>query len=155
MKEVQREVVDCNLCGSGEHRPVHTIQGHRVVQCNNCGLVFLNPRLAPSELSAIYQNEGYYRRSRTEEGPPRGYADYLSMRDHLRFVADEILRPLKGMTPGKVLDVGCSMGLVLDRFREHGWTPMGGRIPLRHGARSERVGDYRLHWHSGPGRPAA
>ena len=125
MAESRQEVVDCNLCGSGEHKPVHTIQGHQVVQCTNCRLVFLNPRLVPSELAAIYEGEGYYRRSQTDEGPPRGYADYLSLRDHLRFVADELLRPLNGMTPGVVLDVGCGMGLVLERFREHGWTPYG------------------------------
>ncbi|MCH7564189.1 MAG: class I SAM-dependent methyltransferase [Gemmatimonadetes bacterium] len=125
MSAAEQEIVDCNLCGSDRHRPLYIIQGSQVVRCTNCGLVFLNPRLVPSRLTAIYESEGYYRRSQTEEGPPRGYADYLSLRDHLRFVADEVLRPLKGMTPGKVLDVGCSMGIVLDRFREHGWQPYG------------------------------
>lgn len=125
MPEIQPEVVDCNLCGSREHTLIHLIQSHKVVRCNDCRLVFLNPRLVPEELSAIYQDESYYRRSQTDRGPIRGYADYLSLRDHLHFVADELLRPIENLTPGKVLDVGCGMGLVLDRFRERGWTAYG------------------------------
>ena len=37
----------------------------------------------------------------------------------------ELLRPLKSVTPGVALDVGCSMGIVLDQLRQRGWTPYG------------------------------
>lgn len=35
----------CDLCGSGENKPVFEKEGFRHVRCNRCGLIYVNPRL--------------------------------------------------------------------------------------------------------------
>ena len=121
----QLETVGCNLCGSASYSQLHVKHGYHIVRCNNCRLVFLNPRPVPSDLAGIYDTEAYYGGSAEFESVVVGYADYLALRDHLRFVVNELLRPIKPLTPGISLDVGCSMGLVMDEFRQRGWTPYG------------------------------
>jgi 2-polyprenyl-3-methyl-5-hydroxy-6-metoxy-1,4-benzoquinol methylase len=73
----------------------------------------------------MYGDASYHSQGAGGEGMPSGYQDYLALRDHLRFVADELLRPLKDIAPGKMLDVGCAMGVMLERYRERGWTAYG------------------------------
>ena len=122
---VQQETVGCNLCGSTEYSRLHVKHGYTIVRCNQCRLVFLNPRPVPSDLASIYNEESYYGGTAEFENVVVGYADYLALRDHLHFVVKELLLPLKGLTPGVSLDVGCSMGLVMDEFRQRGWIPHG------------------------------
>ena len=122
---VQQETVVCNLCGSSNHAQLHVVHGYTIVRCNQCRLVFLNPRPMASDLASIYDTESYYGGTAEFENVVVGYADYLALRDHLHFVVNELMRPLKGLTPGVSLDIGCSMGLVMDELRQHGWTPYG------------------------------
>ncbi len=119
------ETVVCNLCGSAEYSQLHVVHGYTIVRCNQCRLVFLNPRPVASDLASIYDTESYYGGTAEFENVVVGYADYLALRDHLHFVVNELMRPLKGLTPGVSLDIGCSMGLVMHELRQHGWTPHG------------------------------
>jgi 2-polyprenyl-3-methyl-5-hydroxy-6-metoxy-1,4-benzoquinol methylase len=125
MNQIDIETVSCNLCGSDDHALAHEIQGFRVVRCRGCNLVFLNPRPTAKAIAAIYGDASYHSQDDGSETLPSGYQDYLKLREHLRFAADELLRPLKGATPGTLLDVGCAMGVMLERYREHGWTAYG------------------------------
>ena len=125
MTQVRQETVPCNLCGSEEHTPLHVVKGYTIVRCSGCGLVFLNPRPVAAELATIYNSASYYEGTGDYQGAQVGYSSYLSLVDHLRFVVGELLRPLKGTAPGVALDVGCSMGIVLDQLRRRGWTPYG------------------------------
>ena len=125
MTEAQLETVVCNLCGSDQHSQRHEVRGYNVVRCDNCSLTFLNPRPAAAELASIYNDEGYYGGDRDYQGANVGYTNYLALTDHLRFVVGELLRPLRGVAPGVSLDVGCSMGIVMDQFRQRGWTAYG------------------------------
>ena len=124
-RAVHQETVDCNLCGSAEYSRLHVKHGYTIVRCNHCRLVFLNPRPVPSDLATIYDTESYYGGTAEFENVVVGYADYLALRGHLHFVVKELLLPLKKLTPGVSLDIGCSMGLVMDEFRQRGWTPYG------------------------------
>ena len=124
MTETYLETVACNLCGSEEHSTRVVVRGYNVVRCNLCSLTFLNPRPAATELASIY-DAGYYGGSTDYQGANVGYTNYPALTPHLRFVVGELLRPLKGMAPGVSLDVGCSMGIVMDQFRRLGWTAYG------------------------------
>ena len=53
----------------------------------------------------------------------------MALTKHLRFMVGELLRPLKGVTPGVALDVGCGMGIVLGQLRRRGGTPYGVDVP--------------------------
>lgn len=124
MTETRFETVECNLCGSEEHSPLHVIKGYTVVRCNACRLVFINPRPVASELATIY-DDSYYDGGSEYDDLHVGYSNYMALTNHLRFLVGELLRPLKDVTPGVALDVGCSMGIVLDQLRRRGWTPYG------------------------------
>lgn len=125
MTQTQLETVACNLCGGEEHAERHVVRGYRIVRCDACGLTFLNPRPAAAELATIYNTEEYYGGGTDYKDVHLGYPNYLALEAHLAFVVGELLRPLREMTPGVALDVGCGMGIVLDQLRRRGWTPCG------------------------------
>ena len=125
MTQAKQETVACNLCGSEEYSQRHVVRGYTIVRCDDCGLTFLNPRPVAGELATIYDTADYYGGGSEYEDVRLGYPNYLALEAHLAFVVGELLRPLRGMTPGVALDVGCSMGIVLDQLRRRGWTPCG------------------------------
>ena len=51
------ELVSCNLCGGDRTQPFCQSKGMQVVQCLECGLVFVNPRPGENALHRQY-NEG-------------------------------------------------------------------------------------------------
>lgn len=114
----------CKNCGSLKRRHLYTFDKFSVVRCKECTLAFLEPFPNETQLTAIYENDRYYRATDYQESVG-GYADYLALREHLRFVIDELLRPVGRVAPGTVLDVGCGMGIGLDRMRELGWQTFG------------------------------
>jgi len=48
-------VVPCYVCGSREHTPWASENGHQAVRCRDCGLVYVNPRPAPESISRAAQ----------------------------------------------------------------------------------------------------
>ncbi|MBU0510084.1 MAG: methyltransferase domain-containing protein [Chloroflexi bacterium] len=107
----------CPLCGSQLSRffDRREFRGHEVVNriCGNCGLVYQSPRMIAAELDDFYARE-YRQVYQGEAGPtPKdlfvqsGRADAL-----LRLVGDSINEV------NRHLDIGCSAGVLLARFRE-------------------------------------
>lgn len=125
MQELRRQEVACNLCDKSESTKLFTIRSFNVVKCPNCGLVYLNPMPCTEDIAKVYDAREYYCNKGSPADTPLGYPDYLMLKEHHNFVADELLRPLKGINPGKVLDVGCGMGTMLKRFSELGWDTCG------------------------------
>lgn len=125
MRDVRHRDVVCNLCGDSKSKHLFTIYSSNVVKCVNCGLVYLNPMPCPDDIARIYDTKDYYCNRELQGEAPLGYPDYRMLEGHLIFVADEILRPVKHIKPGKLLDVGCGMGIMLNRFRELGWDTYG------------------------------
>ncbi|MBN1594221.1 MAG: class I SAM-dependent methyltransferase [Candidatus Coatesbacteria bacterium] len=119
------EHVHCPLCGADDYRLL-SIQKefYGVAKCRVCGLVYLNPRPAQESIADIY-DEDYYNNPTTV-----GYADYLKTFHDYRDVFEQIFNErleavsrLKGC--GRILEVGCAHGLLLDHFRKHGWDTYG------------------------------
>jgi len=99
------------------------IQGdYRVVQCETCELVFLNPMYEDSELALLYP-EDYY-----------AYQDCFRKPSRIEKFLKKLLRYEAGVKdpsfdrPGKVLDVGCGSGWFLARMRDQGWDTYGVEI---------------------------
>ncbi len=42
----EKITIPCDLCGSVQHKLIFVKEGFTHVRCNNCGIVFVNPRLA-------------------------------------------------------------------------------------------------------------
>lgn len=126
---MQTEHVNCDLCGSedavvlwdkterekaGVLRSVvirdeqgNIIQGRNVI-CKRCGLVYVTPRLTKKELDRFYAED--YRKIY------KGGNGFGAEKRH----AENAFQVLQGIRPlkGKLLDVGCSTGKLLERI---GW----------------------------------
>lgn len=125
MQDLRNQDVNCDLCGGSERKRLFTARSFNVVKCRNCGLAYLNPMPQVEDIAGVYDTREYYCNRGGREGASLGYPDYAMLRGHLHFVADELLRPLRHIKAGRLLDVGCGMGFMLHRFRELGWDAYG------------------------------
>jgi SAM-dependent methyltransferase len=127
--------VSCNLCSANDASPVltgrdllHGVPGEfTLVQCNRCGLMYLNPRPTPEELD-IYYPENY----EPHVGTKKHRLGWLHRIDY-RYGVEKRYRAIMRYCaqPGRMLDVGCGPGAFLDGMREHGWEVAGIEPGLR------------------------
>lgn len=134
------ESVPCPLCGGTEvARTGHAEGPYRAVRCR-CGMWYLSPRLSEGAMASTYRDDRYF------EGEGLGYSSYLAQEATLRLTFRRLLAQLerRGMTGGRLLEVGCAYGFFLDEAR--------GRFEVREGTefseaaaeRARRVAD-RVH----------
>ena len=85
-------------------------------RCRGCGHVALHPQPTDAEL-AEYYNEAYQ----------------IPREDYRRAVADAfpMVKTTVGGAPRRMLEIGCSYGYMLDRFRARGWNVTGVEIDRR------------------------
>jgi cyclopropane fatty-acyl-phospholipid synthase-like methyltransferase len=135
------ETVACNLCGCERHTKVYAMPDRKyfreefftVVECDQCGLGFVNPRPTMAEMQKYYPEE-YYRKP-----PTRSHERYLRR----RFTAQaSFLNELEsGNGRRKILDVGCANGDFPRFMAARGWEVEGVEISKS----SERIADFRVH----------
>ena len=118
-------VPSCPLCGSESSTPFdqRTFRGLPVTNClcGTCGLVYQSPRMTEAELSVFYKVE--YRRLYQGDATPGGKD--LAIQEGR---AAALLAFCKERLPGVTshLDIGCSAGLLLQRFQQaYGCKPVG------------------------------
>ena len=129
------EYVHCNLCGQDETtlRFASTLSADAlpqnveafrctspgygrhfaIVQCQNCELVYTNPRLDGKQIINSYE---------AVEDPL-----YIEERDGRVLTFERHLRPLGKLhaPPGKLLDVGAYTGVFVEIAAQHGWDAWG------------------------------
>ena len=129
------EDVPCNLCGKNDYSIVFEateipekrhisfsetysaasfeVCQDQVVKCNNCGLVYINPRVKSNQIV-----EGY------SEAVDENYVSQAETRAlTFRHGLGTIERLAGGK--GKILDVGCAGGLFVKEARDAGWDAYG------------------------------
>lgn len=110
----------CNLCGKALTKPLYEKAGLKIIRCRNCGLVYVNPRPAKSEILMLASKKG--EEVQTSE---------LTLNyDYSRERKDEYIAKLLKIEKysglrGKLLDIGCSSGAFLCTARELGWIVKG------------------------------
>lgn len=120
--DIGRKHIPCNLCESNERKPYCPANGKGLVQCQNCGLVYVSPRPDSHELYALY-GETYFHNS---DSGTVGYTNYLKDESNIRLTFQGRLNWLeKFIQPGKLLDVGCAAGFFLDEAHKRGWQVQG------------------------------
>ncbi|MEO0560760.1 MAG: class I SAM-dependent methyltransferase [Chloroflexota bacterium] len=123
--ELPRHHIPCNLCGSENRTPFMPQNGKGLVQCNNCGLVYVSPRPDATELYALY-GETYFR---NDDDGTVGYHDYIADERNIRRTFNRRLDILhRFIQPGsgrKLLDVGCAAGFFIDEADRRGWQVEG------------------------------
>ncbi len=125
MTEADLEFVPCNLCGSEVTDFVESLPGRisgypfSLVRCRRCGLFYLNPRPRSDVLQRLY-SEQYFRGEGREDG-----FDYTAEYENLSSKWDRgydvraisLLHP----PPGRVLDVGCGVGVMMRYLESAGY----------------------------------
>jgi SAM-dependent methyltransferase len=114
---VPTRAVDCPLCGSGKHEPLFTKHGFTFVRCTDCSLVFVNPQL---EEEVVLEE---YRSALTNDL----WFDVLTSDRQQQLDRAKFGEVLDALEPyrGRLLDVGCSIGLFLHLAGERGWDGIG------------------------------
>jgi SAM-dependent methyltransferase len=135
------ETVACNLCGSEKHSPVYEIPDRRffpnelftVVECDQCGLGFVNPRPTIAEIQKYYPPEYY-------QTPPTSSHDRYVTR---RFTQEaSYLQGLENRNGHRrLLDVGCANGDFPRFMAARGWDVEGVEISES----SQPITDFRVH----------
>ncbi|MEK7359582.1 MAG: class I SAM-dependent methyltransferase, partial [Planctomycetota bacterium] len=110
------QYTNCNICNMNETSLITIQNEYRVVRCNNCKLVYVNPRPTPAALIALYND--YHQRDDKDD---QTWARLMDM--NFRSAASFLSRVYPGK--GKILDVGCGYGHFVDMMKNCGWAASG------------------------------
>lgn len=107
----------CNLCGSDQREPIWRKNGYELVQCRDCGLLFVANPPDPQALQKLYSFEAGYH---TELA-----ADDWAARHHRAEARRNLATLQRHVRQGRLLDIGCSTGLFLEGARDAGFDAIG------------------------------
>lgn len=110
----------CHVCGSPRVYYLFSTAGHRVVRCEDCGLVFFNPQPSENELKQIYSTD-YFLGGQSESG--RQTASELKLATAQCYLAE--IRRYRGPETGRLLEVGGGGGDFLVAAEAEGWQVTG------------------------------
>jgi 2-polyprenyl-3-methyl-5-hydroxy-6-metoxy-1,4-benzoquinol methylase len=121
------ETVPCDLCGSSEARLVMQKRGRlwdrtfSIVRCVECGLVYVNPRIAADQIASLY-DEAYHRGDGFDRSHDHTHNDDENP-THVATIARVVATldtALAGFRGARVLDIGCGTGTLLARLQDAG-----------------------------------
>lgn len=105
-----------------EVKDIKTGRDYSYAGCPNCGLTFLNPFPSEDELSALYNSE-----FQLYEEDVKGFVSRFA--SLLASSREDVVASAQ-RKPGKILDIGCGLGVFAERMRERGWDAYGFEISL-------------------------
>lgn len=120
------EEVECPSCPGAGKIPLYDLNSNgkrSIVRCADCSLIYVTPRIARDRIASTYSGQDYFER----KDDRTGYSNYLEDRDlHLLFFRRQ-LTELEEKFPnrGRLLDVGCAGGFLIEAAIENGWQAEG------------------------------
>lgn len=116
-QNVCTEEVRCNLCNSISTELLFVKDSFNIVKCTKCGLVYVNPRPTKKEIKEIYSfAQKYYldlSLNQIRQGEEiKRFEGYI-----------EIIEKYKNN--GRMLEIGCALGLFLKVAQEKNWEVYG------------------------------
>lgn len=138
------QTVSCDLCGSSDSKTLYEKTNHWVnmgswvirdsdntvihntnVYCQNCGLIYINPRMSDEELAKFYEED--YRKTESGTELKQDISDqeiYLGVYNAL-YAKKFVAKHLTCEEGAKALDIGCHTGSLLAQLRKLGFAPYG------------------------------
>ncbi|MBI4233939.1 MAG: class I SAM-dependent methyltransferase [Chloroflexi bacterium] len=111
---MELEHIPCPLCESKSCQPLFAHGGEQHVRCLYCGLIYVNPRQARTQVEAFYEEKYYHLEQKKVEFASR-----------LELFAEAAQR-IEGLASrGCLLDIGCGYGDFLLTCRQRGWQVTG------------------------------
>ncbi len=114
-----RALVPCRLC-HGTHARLHIEkEGYSILQCADCGLIYLDDAPQAQVLQSLYSSPYF-------QGGRRGYHDYRALESSLTATRNARLRRMAKLSrPGRLLEIGCAMGFFMRAAQQMGWKVQG------------------------------
>lgn len=114
----------CDLCGapSTETKFLFTKSSLSVILCLKCGLMYVNPRLRQDILWQRYSQDYFQDEYLPQHGEYNEQVNYAIYAPFLRELVQYV--PARG----RLLDVGCAIGLFLAAARVDGWEVIGNEL---------------------------
>lgn len=112
----------CSLCKNENGKTLFVKQDFPIVQCAQCGFVYVDPRINDESLAKLYQHNYF-------QNKDYGYLNYdqekrLRIQNFSKWIEDA-----KPFIPAEkkvtALDVGCAAGYCLTVMKEKGWEAEG------------------------------
>ncbi len=123
MVSKNNEFTECINCNGTDHVELYSFPEakKRIMKCNYCEMLSLDPKPTPEELRQVY-SDSYYDNDKLLEkeiGGIYGYVDYISERINKQSCYKRILSYINrynvpGLNPSQLLDYGCGLGHFLD-----------------------------------------
>lgn len=114
----------CKLCDSVKKKLRYSVDGYDVVECDGCGVVFLDLH-QDFNVSNLYSSDYYLERQEyylknSIVDPIDGFENpnIVDFREGLKLVESF-------KHTGRLLDIGCGMGIFLSMAKERGWEVFG------------------------------
>ena len=132
MKGKVFEFISCPLCGNDEYREVLTTYDRFdrqrrlkffIVECKECGLRYLNPRIKEEFIGNFYRDTEYDPFISTTGRNDLQSLLYRGFRKLNLGFKYNVVRGLK--LRGRLLDIGCATGEFLEVMRKAGWKVVG------------------------------
>lgn len=117
--------VPCNLCAADDAETLFeagVAQLNRIVKCRRCSLIYSNPRIRPVDQDLIQEYHPSLTKNAEEYDPSRFEKERMQVRDYA-----DTMKYLASLYPrrGRLLELGCGMGFLLNAFSEDGWDVIG------------------------------
>jgi len=118
-----REKVCCCLCGSDRLKILSVQRSWPVSRCLDCGFIFLSERPAETALEEMYSREYYDNADVGYGGYQENFRKYNGIFIRLFDRRARDIEPYRKQ--GRLLEVGCAHGFLLDHLRGRGWSVTG------------------------------